>query len=235
MWRSLCLVVLVVRCTIAGELHESTLQRQMNIAEGSVEMGILRDFSSTLEYLDGNCSWRLTSNIGGLFEVVDREVAVAPQTILEGTGSTLDFTLKCVSNGIVELTALIILYGERYLLSEINIFCITEVNEVPSPVTLSLDSVSGIISWSHVFQPSDLPPEFELDHGFTISYLVNVTDRDRSGERVESLASNETSLNVSQYLDHCSRQEFTVQALVNGVLSQSRSLTTNSTGEWLLR
>ena len=105
---------------------------------------------------------------------------------------------------------------------------ITEVNEVPSPVTLSLDSVSGIINWTHVFQPSDLPSEFELDHGFTISYLVNVTDRDSS---VESLASNETSLNVSQYLDHCSRQEFTVQALVNGMLSQSRSLTTNSTGE----
>ena len=62
---------------------------------------------------------------------------------------------------------------------------------------------------------------------------MNVTDRDSSGERVESLTSNETSLNVSQYLDHCSRQEFTVQALVNGMLSQSRSLTTNTTGEWL--
>ena len=108
---------------------------------------------------------------------------------------------------------------------------ITEINEVPSPVSLSLDK--EIINWSHVFQPSDLPSEFELDHGFTISYLVNVTDRDSSGEKVESLASNETSLNVSQYLDHCSRQEFTVQALVNDMLSQSRSLTTNTTGEWL--
>ena len=86
-------------------------------------------------------------------------------------------------------------------------------DEVPSPVTLSLDSVSGIINWSRVFQPLDLPSEFELDHGFTISYLVNVTDRDSSGERIESLASNETSLHVSQYLDHCSRQEFTVQAV----------------------
>ena len=105
-------------------------------------------------------------------------------------------------------------------------------DEVPSPVTLSLDSVSGIISWSHVFQPSDLPSEFYLDHGFTISYLVNVTDRDSSGERIESLASNETSLNVSQYLDHCSRQEFTVQALVNGMLSHSRSLTTDSICEY---
>ena len=59
---------------------------------------------------------------------------------------------------------------------------------------------------------------------------MNVTDRDSSGERVECLASSETSLNVFQYLDHCSRQEFTVQALVHGQLSQSRLLTTDSTG-----
>ena len=105
------------------------------------------------------------------------------------------------------------------------------IDEIPSPTSISLNN--SILEWSHIFQPSDLPSEFELDHGFTISYLVNVTDRDSSGERVESLASNETSLNVSQYLDHCSRQEFTVQALVNGTLSQSRSITTDSTGEQL--
>ena len=106
-----------------------------------------------------------------------------------------------------------------------------DVDEIPSPTSISLNN--SILEWSHTFQPSDLPSEFELDHGFTISYLVNVADRDSSGERVESLASNETSFNVFQYLDHCSRQEFTVQALVNGQLSQSRSLTTDSTGEWL--
>ena len=105
------------------------------------------------------------------------------------------------------------------------------IDEIPSPTSISLNN--SILEWCHIFQPSDLPSEFELDHGFTISYLVNVTDRDSSGERVESLASNETSLNVSQYLDHCSRQEFTVQALVNGTLSQSRSITTDSKGEQL--
>ena len=108
-----------------------------------------------------------------------------------------------------------------------------DIDAIPHPSNLALVRNSSRLRWSHVFQLSDLPSEFELDHWFTISYLVKVTDRDSSGERVESLASNETSLNVSQYLDHCSRQEFTVQALVNGQLSQSKSLTTNSTSEWL--
>ena len=80
-----------------------------------------------------------------------------------------------------------------------------DIDAIPHPSNLALVRNSSRLSWSHVFQPSDLPSEFELDHEFTISYLVKVTDRDSSGERVESLASNETSLNVSQYLDHCSR------------------------------
>ena len=113
------------------------------------------------------------------------------------------------------------------------LFSLPDIDEIPRPSNLALFRNSSRLSWSHVFQPSDLPSEFELDHGFTISYLVNVIDRDSSGERVENLASNETSLNVSQYLDHCRRQEFTVQALVNGILSQSSSLTTDSNGEWL--
>ena len=108
-----------------------------------------------------------------------------------------------------------------------------DIDAITRPSNLALVRNSSMLSWSHVFQPSDLPSEFELNHGFTISYLVNVADRDSSGERVESLATSETSLNVSQYLDHCSRQEFTAQALVNGTLSQSRLLTTDLTGEWL--
>ena len=195
-----------------------------------MEIGILRGVSSTLNYIPGSCSWIITLNIGG---IVANITEISQQRILEGTGAVDMFPLKCVVNGIDQLTALVIVYGksEDHYCEHFTTF--TEINEVPSPVTLSLDGVSGIVSWSHVFQPSDLPSEFELNHGFTISYLVNVTDRDSSGERVESLASNETSLNVSQYLDHCSRQEFTVQALVNGILSQSRSFITDSTGEWL--
>ena len=106
-------------------------------------------------------------------------------------------------------------------------FTVTEVNEVPAPTDISL--VNNTLSWSHVFHPSDLPPEFEIVHEHDISYLVNVSDRD-SGEGKESLPSQETSLDISQFLDHCKRQEFSVQALVNGHFTQSSSYLTNSSG-----
>ena len=80
-----------------------------------------------------------------------------------------------------------------------------------------------------MFHPSDLPPEFEIVHEHNISYLVNVSDGD-SGEGEESLPSQETSLNISQFLDHCRRQELSVQALVNGHFTQSSSYLTNSSG-----
>ena len=80
-----------------------------------------------------------------------------------------------------------------------------------------------------MFHPSDLPPEFEIVHEHNISYLVNVSDRD-SGEGEESLPSQETSLNISQFLDHCKRQDLSVQALVNGHFTQSSSYLANSSG-----
>ena len=80
-----------------------------------------------------------------------------------------------------------------------------------------------------MFHPSDLPPEFEIVHEHNISYLVNVSGGD-SGEGEESLPSQETSLNISQFLDHCKRQELSVQALVNGHFTQSSSYLTNSSG-----
>ena len=153
------------------------------VAIGEVEIGILSGVSSTLNYLPGSCSWITTLNIGGSVAIITE---IGRQRILEGTGVIDMFPLKCVVDGIDQLTALVIIFGkiEDYCsVSRIVFTAITEINEIPSPMTPSLDSVSGIISWSHVFQPSDLPSDFELDHGFTISYLVNVTDRDSSGER----------------------------------------------------
>ena len=108
-----------------------------------------------------------------------------------------------------------------------SIFTVTDVNEVPAPTDISL--VNNTLSWSHVFHPSDLPPEFGIVHEHNISYLVNVSDRD-SGEGEGSLPSQETSLNISQFLDHCRRQEFSVQALVNGHFTQSSSYLTSSSG-----
>ena len=80
-------------------------------AEGPVNIGILRGFSSVLHYHNGNCSWRLTTNTGGLIE--DRPVGMGPQWTLSGSGDTSRFTLKCVANETPQLNALITLYSEN--------------------------------------------------------------------------------------------------------------------------
>ena len=70
--------------------------------------------------------------------------------------------------------------------------------------------------------------DFEIIHEFRVVYLVNETDR----ESGEIMMSREASLNISRLLDHCRRQEFTVQTLVNDFFySQSSSYLTNPSGE----
>ena len=76
---------------------------------GEVEIGILRGVSSTLNYLPGSCSWITTLNIGG---VVVNVTTMGQQRILEGTGTLDMLPLKCVVNGIDQLTALVIIFGK---------------------------------------------------------------------------------------------------------------------------
>ena len=80
------------------------------IAIGEVEIGILRDVSSTLNYIPGSCSWIIVANIGG---VVVNVTTIGQERILEGTGIADMFPLKYVVNGIDQLTALVIVYGKR--------------------------------------------------------------------------------------------------------------------------
>ena len=82
------------------------------------EIGILRESSSILNYLNGNCSWRFVIETGGA--VLEAEVSVGPQRILEGEGRNHDFTLKCVADGTEQLTALITIHGES---SELVLWC----------------------------------------------------------------------------------------------------------------
>ena len=56
------------------------------------------------------CSWITPLNIGG---VVVNGTTMGQQRILEGTGAVDVFPLKCVVNGIDQLTALIIVHGEN--------------------------------------------------------------------------------------------------------------------------
>ena len=78
------------------------------VAIGEVEIGILRDVSSTLNYLPGSCSWITTLNIGGVFGNLTIK---GQQRILEGTGTYDTFPLKCAVDGIDQLTALVIIFG----------------------------------------------------------------------------------------------------------------------------
>ena len=74
-----------------------------------MDIGILNGYSSTLHY-KGNCSWRITISTAGIIE--DREVSVGSQRGLVGDGDTNRFTLKCVSEGTVQLNAVILTHSE---------------------------------------------------------------------------------------------------------------------------
>ncbi|CAI8024268.1 hypothetical protein GBAR_LOCUS14113 [Geodia barretti] len=137
------------------------------------------------------------------------ELSVGPLiTLVGGEGDIETFTLKCVTDEGEQLNALIVTHT---------------LETIPQPTIIALDYETGILDWSHPFHP-DLPVDFEIIHQFRVVYLVNETDR----ESGETMMSHETSLNISHVLDHCRRQEFTVQTLVNDIFySQSSSYLTN--------
>ena len=82
------------------------------VQSNQLEIGILDGFSSTLHYLNGNCSWRITINVVGT--VIDQEVSVGPQiTLVGGDGGSDSFTLKCVTEEGEKLNANINVHGRE--------------------------------------------------------------------------------------------------------------------------
>ena len=80
-----------------------------------MEIGILDGFSSTLRYLSGNCSWRITTRIAGF----DSEVVanVGPQTTLVGGDGELErFAFKCVTEEGEQLNAIIVTHSKCMVL-----------------------------------------------------------------------------------------------------------------------
>ena len=76
-----------------------------------MEIGILDGLSSTLRYLNGNCSWRVTAIAAGI--EVEVEVSVGPQrTLVGGEGDIETFTLKCVTDEGEQLNALIVTHSK---------------------------------------------------------------------------------------------------------------------------
>ena len=101
---NLCLVPLVLVVTLTRIAQSG----------GQLEIGILSGFSSTLHYLHGNCSWRVTINAAG--NEVENEVGVGPQrTLVGGDGGSEGFTLKCVTEEGEKLNAIIITHGKGYI------------------------------------------------------------------------------------------------------------------------
>ena len=120
------------------------------------------------------------------------------------------------------------MYGIKYVYTSQSSY--SAIDNIPSPVRVSLDD--NVLQWSHVFQPSDLAPDFQLVHQFTLSYLVHMTDRD-DVEAGRSMTRNETSLNIEDMLDTCKRQYFTVQAVIdNETLSENSSPVSGFSGKF---
>ena len=75
-------------------------------------VGVLRDYSSALTYLNGNCSWTGTTSLFG-GAVQDIPLGMGPQGVLEGDGgdSVDEIILRCVSlDGSVKLNAVVKIY-----------------------------------------------------------------------------------------------------------------------------
>ena len=85
----------------------------MYLSTGQVQIGILGtevvvNSSSTVHYLNGNCTWTLTFSIGTDEIVRTRQ---SPEYLLP-TSNIDVFTIQCEVNGSVELSASGTVYGE---------------------------------------------------------------------------------------------------------------------------
>ena len=74
---------------------------------GRLEIGVLKQNSSTLTYLGGNCSWIVTTII--LDSVQDILLGVGSERVLDARGGDDDLMLRCVDveDGTVKLDAVV--------------------------------------------------------------------------------------------------------------------------------
>ena len=106
---------------------------------------------------------------------------------------------------------------------------------VPAPENVTLDTNNTLLKWNHVFQPSDLPPDFELVHDYNTTYLVHVSYRNDVDTHRSVNVSGSRSLNLDEepvVLNGCEEQEFAVQAVINNELySQNSSIVSGNNGK----
>ena len=88
-----------------------------------------------------------------------------------------------------------------------------ETDAVPPPHSVTLDTVSKRLQWEHPFLPQ-LPPLFELVHGFTLTFQVYGK---KDGVHMPSLSGpvSNTYFDLASESDYCTEYEFVVEAVSN--------------------
>ena len=81
-----------------------------SVQNEQLKIGIVSGFSSTLRYLNGSCSWSVTTSLAG--NPVNQSLSVGPQITLFGEDEDSEgFTLRCVAEESELLNAIIITHG----------------------------------------------------------------------------------------------------------------------------
>ena len=98
---------------------------------------------------------------------------------------------------------------------------------IPAPEDVTLDTDGRLLQWNHIFHPSDLPPDFELVHDYSIAYLVHIYDRNDVGTGMSAdipVGQNYLDLDdEAVLLNGCEEQEFVVQAVIGSRVSENSS------------
>ena len=98
---------------------------------------------------------------------------------------------------------------------------------IPAPEDVTLDTDGRLLQWNHIFQPSDLPPHFELVHNYNIAYLVHIYGRIDVGTGMSvDIPVGQNYLDLDDetvVLNGCEEQEFVVQAVIGSRVSENSS------------
>ena len=88
-----------------------------------------------------------------------------------------------------------------------------ETDAVPPPYNVTLDTVNKRLQWEHPFLPQ-LPPLFELVHGFTITFHLYTKKAEVHMPSLSGPVSN-NYFDLASESDYCSEYEFVVEAVSN--------------------
>jgi hypothetical protein len=176
---------------------------QIEILSGS----IVPQLPALVYHGEGDCEWELVIKASGTKLMVTGSNG---QRLPLENGLLGDLQATCVVNDTVLLNA-----------------TISTTDTIPAPENVTLDTDGRLLQWKHIFQPSDLPPHFELVHGYNIAYLVHIYDRNDVGTGMSvDIPVGQNYLDLDDeavVLNGCEEQEFVVQAVIGSRVSENSS------------